>query len=118
VQNDENEDLMDQLKPHKMFSSLKPFLPLLGSIAHELQSSRHKKNFNHYDRTIERLIEGMIEQDQQDVDQVISRDFRPLPNTKLTITDFTRAMLRQGKYKETESKCHSFKSFTSLLKSN
>jgi hypothetical protein len=52
----------------KFFHDLKPFITLIQEILLDLSISKHKESSEHYDRTLKRLIEGMMEPEPEDND--------------------------------------------------
>lgn len=101
-------------------ADLKPFMDLINQIVNDLSVSKHKKNYEHYDRTIRRLIEGMLETEPEDNDDLQHNKEVKLhqKNNRLTINDVKKTLLKQGKYHEFDFKCQSFKSFVHLIRIN
>lgn len=62
------EDSLKEQGTPKIFADLKPFMDMIENILQDLSISKHKKNSEHYDRTLKRLIEGMMEPEQEEND--------------------------------------------------
>jgi len=115
----DNSKHSDEIPRQMMLADLTPFVGLITDIVSDLSVSKHKKNYEHYDRTIRRLIEGMIDDEPEENDDIQNREVKlHQKNNRLTINEIKKALLKQGKYHEFDFKCHSFKSFIHLIRIN
>jgi hypothetical protein len=102
-----------------IFADLVPFQGLIKAIVNDINVHKRNRNYEHYDRTIRRLIEGMLDSEPEQNDDAQNREPKfHQKNTRLTISEVKKALLKQGKYHEIDFKCHSFKSFVHLIRIN